>query len=150
MKKSLSLVFGVICCLLIVAVNANSDSLSEAKALVEKAAAFYKVNGREKTIAELNNPKGQFRKGDMYAYAIGIDGMGLANPNPRLVGINQYNLKDADGKAFFKEMIDGAKSKESGWIDYKWTHPTTKKVHAKTVYYERIDDYVILGCGVYK
>jgi len=37
----------------------------EAKAMVEKASAFYKTHGKEDTLKELSNPKGQFIKGDL-------------------------------------------------------------------------------------
>jgi signal transduction histidine kinase len=46
-------------------------------------------------------------------------------------------------------MIDGATAKGSGWSDYKWTNPVTKKIDPKSTYFQKVDD-VILGCGVYK
>jgi hypothetical protein len=38
----------------------------EAQAMVERAAAFLKANGREVALAEFRNPKGQFIDRDLY------------------------------------------------------------------------------------
>jgi cytochrome c len=50
-----------------------------------------------------------------------------------------------------KEMIEVAKTKGSGWVNYSWTNPVTKKVQPKTAWVQRIEgsDWFI-GCGVYK
>ena len=87
-------------------------TLDEAKALGEKAAVYVKANGKEKGIAEINNPKGQFVKGEMYVTANDFTGTVLANPmSPGLVGQNHIGLKDPDGKLFVKEMVEIAKTK---------------------------------------
>jgi len=31
--------------------------------------------------------------------------------------------EDADGEPFIQKMIEVAKSKGKGWVDYKWTNP---------------------------
>jgi hypothetical protein len=55
--------------------------------LVEKAVAYVKANGEEKAIKELNNPKSEFVKGDLYVFAVDPKGVLLANTNlPHLVG----------------------------------------------------------------
>ena len=120
----------------------------EAKALVEKAIAFYKANGKEKALAEFSKPKGQFTKGDLYIFAYDPKGKIIAHGgDPKLVGQDFTNVQDPDGKYFAREFIKiGA---EGGWVDYKWMNYATKKVDAKTTYLKRIDD-VIIGCGAYK
>ncbi|HXX80891.1 MAG TPA: cache domain-containing protein [Thermodesulfovibrionales bacterium] len=120
----------------------------EAKALVEKAIAFYKANGKEKALAEFSKPKGQFTKGDLYIFAYNPKGIIIAHGgDPKLVGKDFANVQDADGKYFAREFI--TIGPEGGWVDYKWMDYATKKVEAKTSYLKRIDD-VIIGCGVYK
>ena len=123
---------------------------AEAKAMVEKAAAFMKANGQEKTFAEINNKKGQFVKDDLYVYACDIKGLTLAHgANEKLIGRDFSDLKDADGKLFMREVMEGAKAKGSGWCDYKWTNPLTKNLEHKSAYFLRVGD-VILMCGIYK
>ncbi|MCX5826770.1 MAG: cache domain-containing protein [Deltaproteobacteria bacterium] len=123
---------------------------AEAKALVERAAEFLKANGKEKTLAEISKPEGQFDKGEVYVYAFDMKGTVLAHPkNPELIGKNTYNIPDEDGKFFRKDIIKLAKAKGSGWVDYKYLNPETKKIGSKTTYVLRARD-IILCCGVYK
>ena len=120
----------------------------EAKALVEKAVAFYKANGKEKALAEFSKPKGRFIKGDLYIFAYDPKGTIIAHGgDPKLVGQDFTDVQDPDGKYFAREFIKIGP--EGGWVDYKWMNYVTKKVDAKTTYLKRIDD-VIVGCGAYK
>ena len=126
-----------------------AGTADEAKTMVEKAAAFMKANGKEKAFKEFTEGT-HFKKDDLYIFVIDMKGMTLAHGgNPKLVGKDMSGLKDADGKLFIKDMIDGATAKGSGWSDYKWTNPVTKKIDPKSTYYLKVDD-VILGCGIYK
>ena len=42
-----------------------------------------------------------------------------------------------------------ARTKGSGWYDYKWPNPLTDKIEDKTSYVERMGDYWV-GVGVYR
>ena len=122
----------------------------DAVTLVKKAEAFYKANGKDKLIVAINNPKGQFIKGDVYVFIWTFDYSVLAHPtNPKLIGKDLAGLQDPDGKLFVKEGVDLAKAKGSGWVDYKYTNPVTKKIEAKTTFVLKVDD-LILACGIYK
>lgn len=123
---------------------------AEAKAMVEKAASYLKTYGKEKSFAEFMQPKGQFKDRDLYIYALDKTGKVLAHGGiPSLVGMDFSKTKDADGKLFIKEILDGAQTNGSGWVDYKWTNPVSKKIEPKSAYFLRADD-VVLGCGAYK
>ncbi len=129
---------------------AEKGTAKDAQSLVDKAAAFYKANGKEKTLAEINNPKGQFIKGDVYVFIWGTDYVVKAHPaNAKLVGKNMKELKDTDGKAFVFDGVELAKEKGSGWVDYKYTNPVSKKIEAKTTYVKKVDD-LVFACGIYK
>jgi cytochrome c len=123
----------------------------EAKAMVARAAAFLREKGKEQALPVFGDPKGAFIDRDLYVIAYALaDGARLAHPyNPQLVGKTILDAKDVDGKPYGQEIIDLAKSKGSGWIDYKYTDPTTKKLAAKSLYIETVGD-VVLGCGIYK
>ena len=125
-------------------------SAAEARELVKKAVAYVKEAGREKALAEFNNPKGTvFIKKDLYIYASDPQGINLAHGmNPAMKGMDLINLKDADGKPFVKEYTERAMKFGNGTIDYKWADPVTKKVAMKSTYFERIDD-IIICCGYY-
>lgn len=131
-------------------VAAEQGSAGEATALVKKAIAFLKANGKEKAFAEFNNQNGQFKDRDLYIFVQDLKGKMLAHGgNQRLVGKDLLELKDADGKFFVKSMVDVAANKGQGWIDYKWTNPITKVIEAKSSYIEKYDD-VFVGSGIYK
>ena len=122
----------------------------DAKALVDKAVAFYKASGKRIALAEFTNPKGQFVQDELYIYVLNLKGTMLAHGvNEKFVGEEFIDLKDSDGKPFIEEIVDIANNEGSGWIDYKWYHPVTKQVLPKTVYFEKVDDLIICG-GVYR
>lgn len=123
---------------------------AEAKALLDKAVAFYKANGQEKAFAAFNDSKGQFVSKDLYIFALDMSGKILSHgANAGLIGKDMIGTKDADGKLFMKEMVETAKTKGKGTVDYKWENPKTKIVEQKSSYVEKVDG-VVLGCGYYK
>jgi fumarate reductase flavoprotein subunit len=121
----------------------------EAKAMVEKAIAYLKENGREKTLAEINEPGGLFAKGELYVFAYDLNGTLIAHPNPAIVGKNLLSEPDSKGKLFRKEIAELAKSKGKGFVDYTYLDPVTKKEKPKTTYIEKVDN-MIFCCGTYK
>lgn len=122
----------------------------EAEALVKKAISMIKAEGKEKAFAEINNPKGKFVDRDLYIFVYDMNGKCVAHGfNPKMIGKDLLEMKDADGRYFVKERIEIAKTKGKGWQDYKFTNPLSKKIELKTAYIERVDD-LIVGCGVYK
>lgn len=123
---------------------------ADAEALVKKAIAFVKENGKEKGFAEISNPKGKFVKEDVYVTVYDMNGKCLAHgSNAKLIGKDLIGMKDPDGVAYVKERIDIAKSKGKGWQDYKFNNPVTKKIEPKTAYLEKSED-VIFSAGAYK
>ncbi len=122
----------------------------EAIAVVDKGLAFIKKNGKDALIKEVNAKNPEFVKGDLYLVVRAIDGTILAHPvNPRLIGKNMTVLPDADGKHFRKEIIETAKSKGKGWVDYRYNNPVSKEIEKKSTYFVLSGD-VILEAGIYK
>jgi len=127
-----------------------SASSDEAKAMVEKAAAYYQANGKEKALKEFNHPQGQFVKGELYVFAWDMEGTNIAHPiNPKQVGVNVLDVPDVDGKFFRKEGMELVKKNGTAWVDYKFKNPKTNKVEQKTTYLKKVGD-IVLGCGAYK
>ena len=128
----------------------DTGTATEAMAMVRKAGEYLKANGREKALAEFNNPKGSFRDRDLYIMVYDMNGVNLAHgANPKMVGKNLFELKDADGFYMVKSFVDTAKTKGNGWIDYKWPNPISKAIEPKSTYIERYDD-ILIGAGIYK
>jgi cytochrome c len=122
----------------------------EAEAMVKKGVAFIKANGKEKGYAEITSKQSQFTDRDLYLVVYRLDGTPLAHgANEKMVGKNLIDLRDIDGKEFVRERVELAKSKGTFWQDYKFTNPVSKKVEAKTMYCERLEDTAVCG-GIYK
>jgi signal transduction histidine kinase len=122
----------------------------DAKMLVKQAAAYVQYQGKEKALAEISTSKGMFDKGELYVFAYDLDGVMLAHPkNPALIGQNLIAVPDAEGKLFRKEIVEKAKSKGSGWVDYIYLNPETKRQEHKSTYFQKVGD-IIICCGVYK
>lgn len=119
-------------------------------AMVDKGAAFLKKNGKDALIVAINSKSAEFVGKDTYLTMRAMDGTQLAHPtNPKLVGKNMVVLPDADGKLFRKEIIDLAKTKGKGWVDYRYNNPATGTIEKKSTYFSKQGD-VILEAGIYK
>lgn len=142
-------------CLAIASVGAargeeKSGTPEEAVAMVKKAGAYLKANGKQNAFAEISNPKGRFVDRDLYVTVYDMDGTCLAHGfNQKMVGKNMLDLKDPDGKAFIKERSEQAKTRDRFWIDYKYVNPTTKQIGKKSMYTEKVGD-LLVSCGVYR
>jgi len=126
-----------------------SETKADAESMVKKGIAFVKENGKEKALAEFSNQKGQFVKGELYIFVSDFKGVLSAHgANPKLIGKNMYDLKDAAGKQFMQEIIKIGKQ-GSGWVDYQWTNPISKKIEPKIAYVQSTGDMILI-CGIYK
>lgn len=136
-----------LCLLAFAAFAAPKD---DAIALVKDAEKFIKANGKEKALQEMSKPDGKWVKGELYVFAYDLQAVMVAHPkNPKLVGKNLMEVPDVDGKLFRKEIVEQAKAKGSGWVDYKYKNPETGKIEDKTTYLLKVGD-IILCCGIYK
>lgn len=124
----------------------------QAKALVNKGLAHIKAVGVDKAGEEFTSKDGKWQDKDLYIFVQKLDGTMVAHGgNKVLVGKNHWELKDANGKLFVREMVEVAKNKGAGWVDYMWTNPVSKKLEAKSSYVVRIPDFDgYIGVGIYK
>lgn len=130
--------------------SAADPTQKDAIALVEKAAAFVKANGKDKLVSAVNAKSPEFVQGELYIVVYALDGMRLAHPtNPKLVGKSTLDIADVDGKEYGKEMVEIAKNKGKGWVDYKFKNPVSGKVEPKSSYVMREGDIFIMA-GIYK
>lgn len=127
----------------------DRGSPAQAESMVKKAIAHYKKAGRDKSMSDFSNTQGAFVDRDLYVVVLQLDGLELAHINPRTIGKNMMDLRDSDGKPLIRERLDAAKTSPKGWQEYKFFNPVTKKIEAKTAYWERVDD-LVFACGAYK
>jgi signal transduction histidine kinase len=120
---------------------ADRATPDEAKAMAIKAADYLKANGAEKAFAAFKAPDGGFRDRDLYVVVQDTKGNMAFHPlNPALIGKSMLDLKDVDGKPFNREV---QAIKDTGWVDYKWMDPQTKKVEPKKSYVIHTGEYFV-------
>ncbi|HEX4782151.1 MAG TPA: cache domain-containing protein [Usitatibacter sp.] len=131
--------------------QAKKGTSAEAQAMVHKAIAAIKKEGREKAFAQIDDPKGPFVDRDLYVVVYDMKGKVLAHgANAKMIGKDLIDLRDNDGKYFVKERVEMmAKPDGKGWQDYKFMNPVSRQIEPKSMYLERFED-VIVGCGIYK
>jgi cytochrome c len=158
----------VILCILIVLVisggfifsqQTNIDPVREKRVLdlVEKGIVFIKANGLDKAVKAFQDPNGGFIDGEFYIFLYDFDGTALVvGSNTSLIGKNLMGLMSTDrnGNKVYqvKELINIAKTKGSGWFEWAWQNPTTKKFGPKRGFSKKIvvnnKEYMI-GSGYY-
>ncbi|HET9389120.1 MAG TPA: cache domain-containing protein [Steroidobacteraceae bacterium] len=131
--------------------SADAPTKDEVVAQVKKAVAFYKANGREKTLAEMNNKDGQFAKGEDYVDVHDTHGVCVAHPvSPGIVGLNRMDQADPAGKKWISDIVQETRAgKHNGWITYMRKNPVSGKIEHKLAYWELSDD-LIFKAGTYE
>ena len=105
----------------------------ECIAKCQAAAQLVKEKGLDAAIAEINRIDGPFVSNNTFVILFRLDGVVLAHPlKPWTRGINRIDDKDSKGKAYYKEYVEVAKTKGSGWVDHMWTSPENKEFAKKT------------------
>ncbi|MDU9021897.1 methyl-accepting chemotaxis protein [Pseudomonas corrugata] len=70
--------------------------------------------------------------------------------NPKLEGKNLSAIRDPNGFALFNEMVNIAKAKGAGMVNYLWPKPGAEAPVAKTSYVQLFEPWGwIIGSGVY-
>ncbi len=124
----------------------------EAEEMVKLGTEFVRNHGRERGMAEISNPQGQFIDRDLYLGMCDKHGKIIANGgNPRVIGVDGTKVKDIEGKFFVTEMMRMAHSTGNGWCSYKWIHPVSKQTMTKTAYVEAVGvDGMFISCGFFQ
>ncbi len=125
----------------------------EAVAMAKAAVSHIKDVGAEQAYKDFNDAgNAAWHKKDLYVFVTRYDGTTLANgANVKLVGKDVSGLKDQDGKPFIADMIALARKSGSGWVDYSWPHPETRKPQAKASYVVATPgNDAALGVGIYR
>ena len=124
-------------------------SSAQTQALLDRAVAEVKAAGPAKAFAEFNDPAAGYSVKELYVFVFSLDGVYEASGgNPKLVGVNAIDMKDAEGKPLVREMINVAKTKGKGRVDYVWLNRADNRVEHKRSLVERVGDHIV-GVGYY-
>lgn len=122
----------------------------EAKAMSERASAHIKEVGEEQAFADFTKGAEGFKDGQLYVFCYSPEGVNLAHGgNPAFVGKNLLEVKDPDGVRANAEIIKMGETEGSGWVDFKWVNPETKKIEPKSAYVIKTNESTC-GVGYYK
>jgi cytochrome c len=125
---------------------AERGTPAEAKAMLQKAVAYYNKVGRKQALADFNAKKPPFSDRDLYVVCIGPDHKIIANGGfPQYVGASADLLKDADGKSVGKAGWEVVTTQGEGSVKYQWLNPVTHKMEPKITFFQKAGDDV---CGV--
>jgi cytochrome c len=129
---------------------AEPATAEEARALAEKAAAHFKEVGPEKAIADFNDGGAGYVDRELFVVVYDPDHRIVGSYGvPALRGKDATLMKDVEGKEFGKEIIEVAKTKGTGWVEYRMTNGATKKVGLKRSWVIGLGDYVLF-VGAFK
>ncbi|MGQ7858913.1 cache domain-containing protein [Pseudomonas sp. 32A] len=130
------------------AATAEEADAQAAKALLEKALAYYQTKG-DKAFAAFSR-QGEFVDQDRYVFVVNTKGVLLASggPSSALIGRNVSEVLGPDLNKSFKDALAVPEGSGIQQADYRWQNWNDGKVERKHVYYQRVGQR-ILAVGYY-
>lgn len=128
----------------------TSETAKQTEALVDKAAALIDSKGKE-AFSGFRVKGSEWFHGDTYLFVYDLKANVLLNPAiPSREGTNVSGQKDTNGKPFHDAMVETAKTKGSGWVDYMFvrpgqTQPSHKWTYVKAVKIDGVPGLVASG-----
>ncbi len=128
----------------------QGEARDAAVALVRKGIARMQATGNDIAFAEFEDKRGGFIRGDYYLWVCDAKGIVRSHGiNPKARNLDYAGLKDANGRPFIRDVLRIAAERGKGWVDYVWRNPVSKRDEAKSTYFERTGDLIVL-CGIYR
>ncbi|WP_073523237.1 cache domain-containing protein [Pseudomonas fluorescens] len=136
------------CCSQVHAATAQEADAQAAKALLEKALAYYHKQG-DKAFAAFSR-QGEFIDQDRYVFVVNTQGVLLASggPSSALIGRDVSEVLGPDLQASFKQALSVPEGQGIQQADYRWQNWNDGKVEHKHVFYQRVGER-ILAVGYY-
>ena len=152
-------VLTIFCGLLLLAVSSNfvaAQTTEEVTALVELTGKEMEKNAFQ-TLAKINMGDHPYKNIDnpaLYVFVLDTDLNLVAHFKTAIVGRNQKGKPDAKGKLFRDEFLAVAQKDGSGWVDYYFENPKTKKLAHKNTFVKLVKgsngvDYIVCSGKYY-
>ena len=138
----------LLCCSQVHAATVEEADAQAAKALLEKALAYYQTQG-DKAFAAFSR-QGEFIDQDRYVFVVDTQGVLLASggPSSALIGREVSEVLGPDLRQSFKDALKVPESQGIQQADYRWQNWNDGKVEHKHVFYQRVGER-ILAVGYY-
>lgn len=134
--------FKILAGLILISITMNASSAQtteEVVALVKQTKAAIEENALQ-TFARINRAEHPYKNKDnpsLYVFVFDTDLTVVAHAiKTKVVGKNVKGKPDVKGKKFRDEMLEIAQKDGSGWVDYYFLNPKSKKTEHKTAYIE--------------
>ena len=134
----------------VASIRLRQGTADEAHALVERAMQLIAATGSGRALAHMRNPSQGFVDRDLYVFVVDRRGAyQLHAAKPAMEGKRVHDVPGINGDQF---VHDAWACTENGpaWIEYDILNPGTGTVQPKASYMARIDEHLVLGCGVYR
>ena len=129
-------------------IEARADKAADCDMMLENAIALFREKGPDYALKVLNT-RGPFTDGEIYVFAVSMDGTMLAHPYEKgLVGKNVMGLKDAGGTAIYVLFKKVAEKPGFGWVEHVGHRPGESGVFKKRTLVKRVhgqDCYIGAG-----
>ena len=125
-----------------------AQDAQRAQALLARAVGLYRQQG-DGAFAAFNGPS-EFVDGELYVWVLGTDGVMLASggSSAALIGRKVMNMRDAFGTPFFYDMLEKAKTSDTGIVEYRWLNRLHHKPERKITYFQKVGER-LLAVGYY-
>lgn len=115
-----------------------TEQAKKIEMLVNKAAALIDKQGKS-AFVEFRKKGSEWFRGSTYLFVYDMKSNVLLNPAfPAREGTNTTGEKDAKGKLFHHAIIQVAKAKGSGWVDYMFPKPGQTLASQKWAYVKKV------------
>lgn len=130
------------------AATTPDDQAQAARALLEKALAYYHEQG-DRAFAAFSR-QGEFVDQDRYVFVVDTHGVMLASggPSSALIGRDVSEVLGADLRKAFKAALATPDNSGIQQAEYRWQNWKDGKVERKRVFYQRVGER-ILAVGYY-
>ncbi len=122
----------------------EQSAVARTQALLDRAERHLRDKG-EQALATFSQA-GEFHDGDLYVYVVDTDGKLIASggSSGALIGRNVRDMTDSDGRPFFREMLEGARSAGTGTVEYRWYNPARNRAEPKIATYRAVGDRILV------
>lgn len=128
--------------------EAAASDARRAQALLARAVDAYRQQG-DGAFAAFNGPS-EFVDRELYVWVLGTDGVMLASggSSAALIGRKVMNMRDAFGTPFFYDMLEKAKTSDTGVVQYRWLNRLHHKPERKITHFQKVGER-LLAVGYY-
>jgi signal transduction histidine kinase len=155
MRRIITITLAVLLALcLAVTAFADKATKEEVIAKVKEATTMITNKGRDAAFREINNQEGKFVWKDTYVFVIDLQGTIVARAfQQQAIGKNWMKWQDKSDppKQPVQMMVDVAKDKGEGWVEYMYPKPGEDTPSKKISYVSKVPGQnLLVGAGIYE